>query len=109
MGEYNNVRMIAELTARRHARQAVFGRARFPNADLRSADLRECIFGRSDMPTKFHEARFADCRVEGAEGSVAGPINVGMDSPRLLDGADLQSWFADHGAPLVEVWEPARP
>jgi uncharacterized protein YjbI with pentapeptide repeats len=89
--------------------KARFGGARFPNVDLRGADLRECMFGHNPMFASFREARFADCRVEGAAGQVSGPIDVGMESPRLLDGADLQRWFAEHGAPLVQVWEPARP
>jgi hypothetical protein len=53
------------------------------------------------------EARLADCLVEDAKGMVDGPIDVGTDSPRLLDGADLQRWFADSKAPLVEVRPPA--
>jgi hypothetical protein len=44
--------------------------------------------------------------VDGATGMVDGPIDIGTDSPQLLDGADLQRWFADHGAPSVEVWQP---
>jgi uncharacterized protein YjbI with pentapeptide repeats len=86
-----------------------FGRATLLNGDLRGADLRECIFGHSPMATHLKGARLAGSRVEGAVGMVSGPINVGTDSPRLVDGADLQRWFADHGAPLVEVREPARP
>jgi hypothetical protein len=35
-------------------------------------------------------------------GMVKGPIDVGADSPQLLDGAALQRWFAERGAPLVE-------
>jgi uncharacterized protein YjbI with pentapeptide repeats len=86
-----------------------FFSARLPGADLRGADLRESIFGHNPRFTSFDEARLTDCRVEGAAGRVSGPIDVGVDSPRLLDGPDLQRWFADHGAPLVEVREPARP
>jgi len=40
---------------------------------------------------------------------VKGPIDVGADSPQLLDGADLQRWFAELEAPLVEVRQPAQP
>jgi hypothetical protein len=39
---------------------------------------------------------------------VKGPIDVGADSPQLLDGAALQRWFAERGAPLVEVRQPAQ-
>jgi uncharacterized protein YjbI with pentapeptide repeats len=89
-------------------REAYFGRASLFGADLRGADLRECVFGRSRYSTGFTKAKFADCLAEGARGKVDGPVDVGADSPQLLDGADLQRWFADRGAPLVEVWQPAQ-
>jgi uncharacterized protein YjbI with pentapeptide repeats len=88
-------------------REAQFGSVFLPGADLRGADLRQCVFGQSGRSTGFMEARLADCLVEDAKGLVSGPIDVGTDSPRLLDGADLQRWFADRGAPLVEVRPPA--
>jgi uncharacterized protein YjbI with pentapeptide repeats len=87
-------------------REARFGRALLTGADLRGADLRQCILGQIGYATGFTEARLADCLVEGANGMVDGPIDVGTDSPRFLDGTDLQQWFADRGAPLVEVWRP---
>jgi uncharacterized protein YjbI with pentapeptide repeats len=89
-------------------REAYFGRAWLFGADLRGADLRECIFGRSGYSTGFTQTRFAACLVESATGMVDGPIDVGTDSPQLLDGADLQRWFAERGAPLVEVRQPER-
>jgi uncharacterized protein YjbI with pentapeptide repeats len=89
-------------------REAYFGRAWMLGADFRGADLRQCIFGQTRYSTGFIEAKFADCLVEGARGRVSGPVDVGADSPQLLDGADLQRWFADCGAPLVEVWQPAQ-
>jgi uncharacterized protein YjbI with pentapeptide repeats len=88
-------------------RKAQFGNAFLPGVDLRGADLRQCVFGRSGRSTTFMEARFAGGLVEEATGMVDGPIDVGADSPRLLDGADLQRWFADHNAPQVEVRPPA--
>jgi len=88
-------------------RETQFGQARLTGADLRGADLRQCTFGQNRYSTGFDEARFADCLVEEAKGTVDAPIDVGTDSPRLLDGADLQRWFADRGAPLVEVRPPA--
>jgi uncharacterized protein YjbI with pentapeptide repeats len=88
-------------------REARFGSALLTGADLRGADLRQCIFGQTGNSTGFMEARLADCLVEDAKGMVDGPIDVGTDSPRLLDGADLQRWFADSKAPLVEVRPPA--
>ena len=87
-------------------RGARFGRALLTGADLRGTDLRGCTLGQIGYSTGFTEARLADCLVDGAEGMVSGPVDVGADSPRLLDGADLQGWFAGRGAPLVEVWPP---
>lgn len=69
--------------------------------------LRHCIFGLNGNVTGLAEVRLADCLVEGAQGMVSGPVDVGADSPQLLEGADLQRWFADRGAPLVEVRPPA--
>jgi hypothetical protein len=89
-------------------RGACFGRASLFGADLRGADLRECVFGRSGHSTSFTEARLAGCLAEGAQGMVKGPIDVGADSPQLLDGAALQRWLAERGAPLVEVRQPAQ-
>jgi uncharacterized protein YjbI with pentapeptide repeats len=94
---------------RANLREARFGRALLTGADLRGADLRQCIFGEIGYSTGFTRARLADCAAEGAHGMVDGPIDVGTDSPQFLDGADLQRWFADHGAPLVEVRQPAQP
>lgn len=88
---------------------AQFFSAWFPGTDLRGADLRDCTFGQGSRFTSFDEARLGGCRLERAAGRVHGPIDVGMDSPRLLDGADLQRWFTDQGAPQVEVWQPAAP
>ena len=88
-------------------REVDFAGARLTGADLRGADLRNCVFGLLGNLTGFHEVRLADCLMEGAKGTVMGPVDVGADSPQLLDGADLHQWFADRGAPLVEVWRPA--
>jgi hypothetical protein len=88
-------------------RETRFGRAWFSGADLRGADLRQCLFGLDGSSTGLVEVRLADCLVDGAAGMVSGPIDAGPDSPRLLDGTDLQRWFADRGAPLVEVRPPA--
>jgi Pentapeptide repeats (8 copies) len=89
-------------------RQVYFGRASLFGADLREADLRECVFGRSGHSTSFARARLADCRAEGAKGMVSGLVDVGADSPELLDCAELQRWFAERGAPLVEVRPPVQ-
>jgi len=84
-------------------REARFGRAWFFGADLWGADLRQCIFGQSGSSTGFIKARLADCRIEGAEGMVSEPVDVGTNSPQLLEGIDLERWFAGRGAPLVKV------
>jgi len=87
-------------------REAWFGKSLFTGADFRGADLRQCLFGEDGSRTGLTNARLADCQVKGARGTVSSPADVGADSPTLLDGADLQRWFADRGAPLVEVWRP---
>jgi uncharacterized protein YjbI with pentapeptide repeats len=81
------------------------GRAWLPSVDLRNADLRGCVFGKGNAWTSLKEARMAGCRLDGAYGSVAGPVDVGLDSPRLIGGADLERWFAARGAPGVEIRE----
>jgi len=88
-------------------REAWFGKSLFTGADFRGADLRHCLFGEGGSRTGLTQARLADCQVEGARGTVSSPADVGPDSPQLLAGADLQRWFADRGAPLVEVRPPA--
>ncbi|WP_328601119.1 pentapeptide repeat-containing protein [Actinomadura physcomitrii] len=84
-------------------RGAVFGRAWLAGADLQGADLRACVFGGSPRTTGLLEVRMADTRLAGATGHVTGPVDVGATSPQLIDGDDLQRWFADHSAPEVEV------
>jgi uncharacterized protein YjbI with pentapeptide repeats len=86
-------------------REAWFGKSLFTGADFRGADLRLCLFGEDGSRTGLADARLADCLLEGARGTVSSPADVGADSPQLLGGADLQRWFADHGAPLVTVWQ----
>jgi uncharacterized protein YjbI with pentapeptide repeats len=75
-------------------------------ADLRSADLRQCEFGGYRTWTDLLEARMAGVRLVGATGRVKGPVDVGTDSPRLIDGEDLQRWFAALGATQIEVHRP---
>jgi len=93
-------------------RQADLRRARFDNAwlpriDLRGADLRDCVFGGDRTWATLKEARMAGCLVEGACGWVSGSVDVGEDSPQLIEGAKLAHWFAEHGAPQVEVRDTA--
>jgi hypothetical protein len=61
------------------------------------------VFGHDVLSTALRGARIAGCRVEGTAGTARGPADVGEQVPQLVDGAALQQWFADHGAPLVEV------
>lgn len=89
-------------------RQADFSKARFGRSslygvDLRDANLRECAFGHDVRSTSLVNSRIAGCTVEGAAGTVSGPADVGAQVQQLLDGAGLQHWFAERGAPLVEV------
>jgi hypothetical protein len=84
-------------------RRAKLGNAWIARTDLRGADLRACTFGGPSTSTALFEVRMADSRLDRATGHVSGPVDVGATSPHLLDGDDLQRWFADHGAPEVEV------
>jgi uncharacterized protein YjbI with pentapeptide repeats len=89
----------------RHAdlRRAQLGNSWLTGIDLREANLRECSFGGHKTWTARPKARMAHARVEGAAGHITGPIDIGTDTPYLLDGEDLQHWFADHGATQVEI------
>lgn len=89
-------------------RGALFRRAFIPDADLRGADLRDCVFGTSVGSTGLFRARLAGCLLTGAHGPVDGPIDIGADAPHLIDGGELQEWFASQGAPLIEVETPRR-
>jgi uncharacterized protein YjbI with pentapeptide repeats len=95
----------ANLT-RADLRSASLGNARFWHTDLRGADLRDCTFGASQSWTSLNQARIAGCKFGGAHGSVAGPVDIGADSPHLLDGKELAQWFAEQGAQAVAVREP---
>lgn len=85
---------------------AHFGRGSLAGADLRGADLSDCVFGSGAASTTLLEARLAGCRVAGSTGSIDGPVDIGADSPHLIDGDELRAWFASQGAPLVEVTTP---
>jgi len=98
-------------------RKAEFDDADLRRADLRKsllhrtflsgADLRDCAFGDDKSSTFLGDTRLAGCRLDGATGLVTGPVDVGADSPRRLDGPDLQRWFADNGATNVEIRQSA--
>lgn len=76
----------------------------FAEADLRYASLRSCRLHWAG----FEKARMADCDVAEAAGTLLGPIDVGVDSLHLLDGQELQEWFAARGAPEIEVLQRVR-
>jgi uncharacterized protein YjbI with pentapeptide repeats len=82
---------------------ADFGRAALGGSDLRGADLRNCVFGPSVSPTDLEEARLADCLLSGATGYLYGPVDIGADTPRLVNGSELKAWFVGQGVPDVEV------
>lgn len=86
---------------------ARFGRASLSGADLRGADLRDCVFGTTVGPTDLWHARLAGCQVAGATGRIGGPVDVGTDTPDLIDGSALSDWFASRGASLAAVTSPA--
>jgi uncharacterized protein YjbI with pentapeptide repeats len=78
-------------------------------ADLRGADLRSASFRYArlgvtpDFAVKMWNARIFGCAVDEAEGFLIGPLDVGEDEPHLLDGAELEAWFRERGAPKVQA------
>ncbi|MFI1465178.1 pentapeptide repeat-containing protein [Nocardia carnea] len=72
--------------------------ADFNGADLSGSDLRNCNVGSAD----FGSSRLAGSMVEGAHGSLFGPIDVGGDAG-LLNGDELQDWFTARGAAEVRI------
>ncbi|MFD4438603.1 pentapeptide repeat-containing protein [Nocardia sp. NPDC058519] len=69
------------------------------SCNLETADMRGCQFGPSR--TYLSDARMAGVLIEGAIGEIVGPVFV--DDGRLLDGEELQAWFAARGAPDMKV------
>lgn len=87
-------------------RKAQLGGTSLPEADLRGADLGECTFGGDRGWTYLRKTRMAGCLLDGATGRVSGTVDVGTDAPHVLEGADLQRWFADRGARDIEIKTP---
>jgi uncharacterized protein YjbI with pentapeptide repeats len=85
-------------------RDAKFGRSFFAGADFRHADLRGCVFS----STHLGKARVAGALFEDASGPMSGPLDVGVDTPYLIEGEELRRWLTDHGAPHVVI-EPSLP
>ncbi|TDC75569.1 pentapeptide repeat-containing protein [Actinomadura sp. 7K507] len=84
-------------------READLTAAYLADADLRDADLRGCSFGPVERPASLRLSRLGGCRVAGASGHVAGPVDVGAGEPHFLDGTDLAAWFRSLDAPDVRV------
>jgi hypothetical protein len=73
-------------------------------ADLRFASLRYAHLGTTpDFAVKMSHARVFACAVDEAGGFLIGPLDVGEDEPHLLDGAGLEAWFRERGAPNVHA------
>jgi uncharacterized protein YjbI with pentapeptide repeats len=79
-------------------RSATLTYALLAEADLRGADLRDATIGEW---VNLEGAHLAGARVEGLAGEVYGPIDVGGPTP--LDGAALEAWFRDQGAPNLKA------
>ncbi|MFJ6021041.1 pentapeptide repeat-containing protein [Nocardiopsis alba] len=86
-------------------KEAWAGGTLFFNSDLRGADFRRARFGteKAGVWTDFSGAKIGGALFSGVEGTVLGPIDVGEKSRNILDGLDLEKWFADQGAPEVKV------
>ncbi|WBB65963.1 pentapeptide repeat-containing protein [Micromonospora sp. WMMD812] len=87
---------------------AILNSAKLYKTDLRGANLeftslRWCTLGGGTMPAVLSGARMFGCQLEGAKGSVVGPVLVDEDATLSLDGADLEAWFSEQGAENVQV------
>lgn len=73
------------------------------DADLRGARLREARFSR----TSLGGARLAGAILDGARGSVLGPVDISKtDEPELVDGDELSAWLREQGANHLMVTRP---
>ncbi|MEH0828360.1 MULTISPECIES: YbaB/EbfC family nucleoid-associated protein [unclassified Micromonospora] len=87
---------------------ATLNSAKLYRTDLRAAELgfsslRWCTLGGANMPAVLSGARMFGCRLEGAKGTVVGPVFVDQAATRSLDGAELEAWFSAQDAPDVRV------
>ncbi len=82
-------------------RECQLSSTNFRQADLRNANLQRCRFGPS--PTRLSESQLFGADITDATGEIRGPIHV--TGEEILAGAELEEWFAAHGAPNVRVVE----
>lgn len=112
--------LVAADLSNSRARRCVLAWARLARAEIYEADLREAdligadldgaLLGGSDFRgarlenvqfgrTAIKGARMADCLLEGARGTVSGPVDISKsEEPELLDGADMEAWFRERRA-----------
>jgi hypothetical protein len=55
------------------------------------------------MPTVLAGARMFGCQLEGAKGTVVGPVLVDEHGSQSLDGTELEAWFSERGADNIQV------
>jgi hypothetical protein len=103
--DFRNADLEGANLRRADLRGANLADAWLSEADLREADLRGCVFGQVGTWASLGAARMEGSRLDGARGSVAGPVDVGTGSSQPIDGAELARWLAEHGAEQVEVRE----
>ncbi|MFC3503276.1 pentapeptide repeat-containing protein [Micromonospora krabiensis] len=82
---------------------ATFYKTDLRDANLEHASLRWCTLGGRTMPAVLTGARMVGGQFEGAKGAVVGPVFVDEGAARSLAGAELEAWFAEHGAESVQV------
>ncbi|MBM0258061.1 pentapeptide repeat-containing protein [Micromonospora sp. 4G55] len=87
---------------------AILNSAKLYQTDLRDADLafsslRWCTLGGGGMPAVLSGAKMFGCRLEGAKGTIVGPVFVDQAATRPLDGAELEAWFSAQDAQDVRV------
>lgn len=89
-------------------RHAILNSAKLYKTDLRGANLefaslRWCTLGGGTMPTILTGARMFGCQLEGAKGTVVGPVVVDEHGTLSLDGAELEAWFSERGAENIQL------
>ena len=79
-------------------------------ADLRGAHLLHTSFGFESDPTLLPGARLFGAHFDNrTDGWVTGPVDVGEETPLLMEGQELAAWFRGHGAGDVHCTAGGRP